>query len=288
LACIFGFNNDVIQEDTVSKKRHSVVLILISALLFIAVSTASADTIVGSLLTPLSVYGSLSFDWQGNVNSSGSFTLYQPLSLILAPTPIPIGATLTSATLQVIVDPSDTVPVNFSRSESDYTYVSGQTPIYQWVCFQHNWLGTCTSSGYVVVGYSPVYSTGRGGYANFTADSYTNINTISTSTKSVSVCCGGTYDLLAMGFGSDLVDGNPFVIDATTFLGIQYGIFDSGYMATTDYTADASRVSSISGILTFDYTTPVITTDVDPVPEPASLALFGLGLTMVAGRLKKK
>jgi hypothetical protein len=80
----------------------------------------------------------------------------------------------------------------------------------------------------------------------------------------------GSFDLLALGFGPELLDGDAITLNGQASLTTGIGIINSGFNANTQFRIDQSASFGASGSLTENL--------VSNTPEPSTLPLLATGL----------
>jgi hypothetical protein len=249
------------------------VLLALSSYAFADIGSSNNSTVISTFDTGNLSFGYYGTSWSGNTNNGTS------ANLVLPGVPIPVGATLDSATLTLnISSPSvNSASVGASRSEYDYQYYAGS----YFVCV-HRYFGGC--NGY----YQAYYYSGYGGSASLNANGSTETSFISSGPNSASLnTTGGTFDLLALGLGASLQNGDSVSISLGQYLDLGYNIYNYGYYAQTYYSGSYSYSADVTGEVDVTYTPaaaapPARQPLFAAVPEPEAWLLF---LTMAGGTI---
>jgi len=99
----------------------------------------------------------------------------------------------------------------------------------------------------------------------------------------------GGFDLMALGFGSALLNGDTLTLDGTASQFQSNAFALPGYNASTNFTNTTSGIYGVTGTLSIDYTrNPVNDSPPVSTPEPASLFLLGSGLLAISGAIGRK
>lgn len=236
-----------------------------------------ADTITETLdaTTLLSVGGTLQFNSGYGSGFSGVTNELSPLKISFGSLNLPSNSTLTSVLLELSGATNGSSPVSTSYSDSvssypTYAYEDVIVGYYEYEC------------GFLCWGYAPEYqweyvqtgtAQGYGGSASFSSQNSSAFSSIKVGGTTVSVPnSGGNFDLLALGFGSDLLGGGSIDVYGTSSLSLGYAIQNYGYYSSTTYTAAGSFTPDLQAELVATYNTA------DPAPEPSSWLLMGCGL----------
>lgn len=84
---------------------------------------------------------------------------------------------------------------------------------------------------------------------------------------------GGNFDLLALGFGPQLLAGDAVTVNGEASLQTSIGVVNSGFNANTQFRIDQSGSFSANGLLTENL--------VSDTPEPATFPLLATGLLAI-------
>jgi hypothetical protein len=90
----------------------------------------------------------------------------------------------------------------------------------------------------------------------------------------------GTLDLLAMGFGDELLSEAPIRLTDVGRLDLSPTLTDPGFNARSVFVIFGESLHTASATLTIDYTPAA-------VPESGTLALLGIGLLGLACRRRR-
>jgi hypothetical protein len=106
--------------------------------------------------------------------------------------------------------------------------------------------------------------------------------------RTINATSASNLDLIALGFGSELASGTPIEIDwhQTLLLTANTDNFlknkDKWDNVYRDFTVSGSVHGTAAADLTLDYSRPT-----DPVPEPATYGLVGIGMLLL-GRARRR
>jgi hypothetical protein len=200
---------------------------------------------------------------------SGSNQSSTTFSFTISGLTLPGGSALSGATLNLSGSSSST-------GGSSYVQSYGAVDSGYYYYYNCGFFGDSTCYRFISYGYSAatVYADG------FNGDTF---NSIRSGALTVNIGQGsGNFDLLALGFGPEILAGDSFTITGTDY---QDTYFDgwgyTGSNANTYSVLGSSGGFSANGALTADYS-------YNPTPEPASFLLFGTGLLAVMVILRRK
>lgn len=270
-------------------KKHWVLVMV--AVLATGIS-ASADQLLlgGSSLATTTVGSSTGGYFYFYNNGAGNYGPYnsglttydaQAMSVDLGSLSLPSNAVITAATLSWnIAGPTGTYPVVSTRSETSFSYITG----YQWHSYRCGLFSTCYYE-------APVYGYGYGGYASIYAGNSIGTGDVSFG-DSAHIALGapsGSVDLLALGFGSDLLAG-PIIVSASGSGSMYADVYNWGYQGEAYYYPGlVSNTFIATATLDLTYSARTFTADIPtPTPEPASMLLIGSGVALLAGVLQRK
>lgn len=257
--------------------RLSVVGILaVAVLVFGSVAAASPTTIISTALTTIGLnpsanvysnnYGANS--GYGSYISSDGYNWYSypngSFNLTVPGVTLPAGSILDSATLTFSF-PTASAPGSFYT-----TYLSpvDATYTYYYSC-GFGGFSTCSGTGYNSYS-APSYSV--------TGEEYGGFTSVVSAHGSQSLSGSGSVNLLPS-FSSDLLAGNALTLSGTSGAYLSWYYTYYGYNGYSDSYLYSTVNTSPAATLTVQYST---------TPEPATFILFGTGLLLFGGILRKR
>jgi len=226
----------------------------------ITVSDTDTETLFGSAIFRVEVNngGALQTGtsiWQNNNSFAANYSFTLSYS-------IPAGGVIDSATLNLSNLTPSLVTPTVDYAGLAQKGVANQTPV--WAADYYPNVGGTISGTYLTV---------KSGAVSTTIDASS----------------ASSLDLIALGFGSELASGTPIEIDwhQTLLLTANTNNFlknknnwDNVYR---DFTVSGSVHGTAAAALTLNYSQP----ETDPVPEPATYGLVGVGLWLL-GRARRR
>jgi hypothetical protein len=150
---------------------------------------------------------------------------------------------------------------------------------------------TSYSCGFFQTCYQPVYGYH---YNSYSAPGYSVTGTLNGTFASVTSPDnsaslgsqnGGSIDLLAAGFGSDLAAGDSLTLSGNATSNLNFFYDYNGYNAYSTANMSANLNATPEATLNIDYTTAPA--DPTNTPEPGSLAMLSIGMIGL-GAMRKK
>lgn len=248
----------------------------VAVLVFASVAAASPTTIASTAFTTVSLnpYASV---YSNNYGANGGYGGYissegynwtnfpsATFSLTVPGVTVPAGSILDSATLTFSF-PSASAPGSFYT-----TYLSAVNPTYTYT-YSCGFFGdsTCYGTGYNSYN-PPSYSV--------TGEEYGGFTSVVSTHGSQSLSGSGSINLLTS-FSSDLLAGNALTLSGTSGAYLSWYYTYYGYNGYSDSYLYSTVNTSPSATLTVQYST---------TPEPATFILFGTGLLLFGGILRKR
>ncbi len=183
---------------------------------------------------------------------------------------LPSGATINSASLQLFNDSGPATAGGHLESLAAVQTGGCGIPItiggpFFSITIGH--IGSCTQRS----AWGTVAASQSGVFASIEIDG---------SSQSLGSIAVGTIDLLAMGFGPELLSEAPIRLEDVGRLDLNATLTDPGFNARSVFVIFGESLHTASATLTIDYTPAA-------VPVPSTLALLGIGLLALACRRRK-
>lgn len=179
---------------------------------------------------------------------------------------LPSGSTLDGAQLTLLIS-APSVSVSQSRNDSPV----GCIPVF-----------------FTCIGWDDAAS------ASFSPGTEASFTTITSGNSKTAVnLSDGTLNLIALGFGQSVTDGQGFTLSESSGINVAGGgvnLYDTGWNADTMFNVNASASWNLTGVLTVDYTLardPIPAPDPTPSPEPADLLPLGLSLFAISSSVRR-
>lgn len=224
---------------------------------------------------------SLSSSVSSSSMTGGQTGSSSPYSATITYSPLPANVSITSATLTFNAVGTET------QAQSAISSVGAIDPGYYYSVEYSYSCGWSTCYGYDTYYQSYGYSAGTMSTSGYETGFLSQIQSGS-MTQNVAPASNGSIDLLALGFGSSLLNNSSLTFSGTTNQ-FQSDLFMSpGYNSWTDFTNTSSGTADITATLDIVYqqnpSDPPPSPS--PTPEPASLALMvsGLGAALLKRR----